>query len=79
MRNNLSKRDSIVKEKLSKSENNWDRAIADAKRGISRLQAAIRIYKENKAAGLPWPGNEKTGTANAIPAVTRNTETPSVV
>jgi hypothetical protein len=48
----LSKRDSHVKNNLS----GWDKAIADAKRGIARLKAAIEDCEAKKAAGEPWPG-----------------------
>lgn len=56
MPKSLSKRDKSVKENLS----NWDKAIADAKRGITRLQAAIQDCTAKKAAGEPWPGDSAT-------------------
>jgi hypothetical protein len=52
MRKILSKRDSHVKDNLSR----WDKAIADAERGIARLKAAIEDCKAKKAAGETWPG-----------------------
>ena len=48
----ISKRDKIVKNNLS----GWDNAIADAKKGIARLQAALDDCLAKKAAGEPWPG-----------------------
>ena len=53
MPKSLSKRDKIVKDNLS----NWDKAIADAKRGIERLKAVIQDCSAKKAAGEPWPGS----------------------
>ena len=57
MSNSVSKRDKFVKEKLS----GWDKAIADAKKGITRMQAALEHAKEMKAAGEPWPGTQSSG------------------
>jgi hypothetical protein len=44
------------------TDNMWDKAIYDAenqleqaKRRIGRLETAIRIFKENKVNGVPWP------------------------
>jgi len=46
----------------------WDVAIKDARKNIEKLNAAIRVFEKNKAAGEPWPG-EKAGTdAQSIPA-----------
>jgi hypothetical protein len=36
----------------------WDRAIADAERGIKRLKLAILTCREKKEAGEPWPSDE---------------------
>ena len=63
MSNSLSKRDNNVKRYLTKPYSGWDRAIEDAKRSIVRLQQAIEIYSERKAAGDPWPGDKKAGKA----------------
>jgi len=54
----LSKRDRKSRQIVS----GWDKAIADAKRGIERLKAAIEHCREKKAAGEPWPG--KVGDAH---------------
>ncbi|MBZ5632056.1 MAG: hypothetical protein LAO55_02915 [Acidobacteriia bacterium] len=35
----------------------WDKAIADAKKGIQRLQLAIETCERMKAAGEIWPGS----------------------
>jgi hypothetical protein len=51
---NISKRDTIVKRTIS----GWDRAIADAKKGIARLKAALEDCEAKKAAGEPWPGDK---------------------
>ena len=48
----MGKRDKIVKNNLSE----WDKAIADAKKGIARLKAALDDCLAKKAAGEPWPG-----------------------
>jgi len=50
---NLSKRDKYVKRNLS----GWDKAIADAKKGIAKLQAALAHSLDMKKAGEPWPGS----------------------
>lgn len=55
----ISKRDTIVNDNLS----SWDKAIADAKRGIARLEAVIQDCLAKKAAGEPWPGTEETQSA----------------
>lgn len=52
----ISKRDKTVKDKLS----GWDKAIADAKKGIARLQTAIEDCEAKKASGEPWPSNSDT-------------------
>jgi hypothetical protein len=49
----LSKRD----KKSTKILSGWDKAIADAKRGVFRLERAIENFKEMKKAGEPWPGS----------------------
>jgi hypothetical protein len=43
-----------------KSFTPWDEAIRDAKLKIRKLQASIRVFRENKKAGETWPGS--TGT-----------------
>lgn len=50
------------------SDSKWDNAISDAKaeiaeteRRIGRLRNALRIFKEQKLKGIPWPGNAETG------------------
>lgn len=42
-----------AREKLS----GWDKAIADAKKGIERLRAALGHAEAMKAAKEPWPGD----------------------
>ena len=67
----LSKRVNKSRTKLSKCENNlsgWDRAIADAKKGIKRLELTIDTFTERRDAGEPWLG-DIAGTAKAdVPA-----------
>jgi hypothetical protein len=46
--------------KLSKSTSGWDKAIADAKKAIDRLQTAINVFEKKKTAGEPWPGEVST-------------------
>lgn len=53
MRESVSKCDNTVKNKVS----GWDKAIADAKNGIGRLNAALRHALAMKKAGEPWPGD----------------------
>ena len=57
MGNNLSKRDNEVKEKIS----GWDKAIESAEMNIERLKTAIGHFRDMKAAGIAWPGDQ-TGT-----------------
>jgi hypothetical protein len=54
MRRLLSKRDYLSSTTLS----GWDKAIADAKKGLARLKAAIDDCEAKKAAGEPWPGKQ---------------------
>jgi hypothetical protein len=61
MPKHISKRDSQSTKKLSK----WDNAIADAQRLIHKLELAIATYQQNKAEGLPWPGDEAS-TQNGL-------------
>jgi hypothetical protein len=56
MSNIISKRD----KKQCKSLSGWDKAIADAQKGIDRLKRAIETCREKKAAGEPWPGDQPT-------------------
>ena len=35
----------------------WDEAIGDAEEKIRKLRWTIRVYKERKIAGEPWPGS----------------------
>jgi hypothetical protein len=51
--NTISKQDKDQEKTLSK----WDNAIQDAEKGIKRLERAIRICREKRAAGEPWPGS----------------------
>lgn len=36
----------------------WDEAIADAKRRIKELQFTVRVYKQRRDKGEPWPGDQ---------------------
>jgi hypothetical protein len=40
---------------LSKRVSGWDKAIAEAKKAIDRLQTAVNVFEKKKAAGEPWP------------------------
>jgi hypothetical protein len=33
----------------------WDDAIRDVKRKIKEMEYSIRVFKERKKAGEPWP------------------------
>lgn len=52
----MSKSIKNVKNNLS----GWDKAIADAERGIARLKAALSHALAMKKAGEPWPGDSAT-------------------
>jgi hypothetical protein len=52
----ISKRD----KKQGKPLSGWDKAIADAEKGIERLKLAIDTFRENKATGQPWPVDAST-------------------
>jgi len=45
------------KERMPKS--GWDKAIADAKDRIKRLEQTITVYRKRKKEGDPWPGREE--------------------
>ena len=46
----------------------WDAAIEDAKKRISRLQSAIETFKEKKKTGEPWPGQmADTNNTQVVP------------
>jgi hypothetical protein len=34
----------------------WDQAITEAKTKIKRLQYTIKVFKELRDSGEPWPG-----------------------
>ena len=43
-------------EKRTKTQKTgWDQAIADAKEKIKKLQFSIKVFREHKKAGEPWP------------------------
>ena len=42
------------------AKSGWDKAIADAKLRIRALEGTIRLYKERKKDGDPWPGVSAT-------------------
>jgi len=53
-------------QKLTGSQPGWDAAISDAEKRIGelkvrigQLKAAIRIFRENKESGEPFPGEGK--------------------
>ena len=56
-------------EKLSgkgeKPLNGWDRAIAEAREQIAKLQNAIGIFEDMKARGEPFPSEGATKTVEA--------------
>jgi hypothetical protein len=54
MPNTISKRDKTSKDKIS----GWDNVIADARRHIARLKAAIGHAEDMKKIGEPWPGSQ---------------------
>jgi hypothetical protein len=50
-------------EKCQTADSMWDSAIssasddlAEAQRKVARLRCAIRIFREHKVKGVPWPG-----------------------
>jgi hypothetical protein len=70
----------------------WDQAAADAaaelakaetdlvvvKRRISRFRAAIRIFKDHKARGVPWPcgeGDDSNASRDVQAATPSDSET----
>ncbi|HLJ29982.1 MAG TPA: hypothetical protein VKY85_24960 [Candidatus Angelobacter sp.] len=53
---------------VKQSTTGWKSAIEDAQRRIDRLKGVIAACEEKIEKGEPWPGNEKAGTADAIPA-----------
>lgn len=46
--------------KSKKEKTGWDKAIADAKERIKKLELSISVFQERKNAGDPWPGNSAT-------------------
>lgn len=46
----MSRKQSIIK------STGWDAAIQAAEREIEKLETSIRVFKRNKEAGEPWPG-----------------------
>jgi hypothetical protein len=56
-----------VSSDLSQRLSRWDQAIEDAKdtiqkceRKIQTMKGAIEVFKEQRAAGEPWPGDSPT-------------------
>ena len=66
MSKNLSIRDNDVDLDLIKNANSWDEAIAAAKREIVRLEQEIQYFEEMKAAGEPWPGNDRKNQRRGV-------------
>lgn len=53
----------------SKKFSSWDDVISDIKGRINDLQFSLKIFQQRKAAGEPWPLQQKAGTeAESIPA-----------
>jgi hypothetical protein len=50
----IQKRPIKVKENIS----GWDQAIAEAKNKISALRFTIKVYKDRRKRGEPWPGDK---------------------
>jgi hypothetical protein len=68
---NTSQGKNAVRKKIS----SWDDAIADVQERIKDLEFSLKVFKDRKKKGEPWPGTEgytltqKAGTAKeAIPA-----------
>ena len=60
--NNLSSTSKRARQPSQANEHTWDAAIRDAdeeirslSRQLARLRQAVRIFKENKKEGMPWP------------------------
>jgi hypothetical protein len=45
-----------------KNISGWDRAIADAKARIKKLEFSIRVFRQRKRNGEPWPGESAART-----------------
>ena len=58
----------LSREKSAIQVNSWDSAVRKAKLRIQELKLAISTFEAKKKAGEPWPGDEKAGTADTIPA-----------
>lgn len=54
--------------KSVKNSKKWLEAASRAQKHIDDLKAAVRVFKRNAENDEPWPGKEKAGTADAIPA-----------
>lgn len=53
----------------TKKISSWDDAIADVEQRLRDLQFSLRIFKESKRKGEPWPLDEKAGTdQKSVPA-----------
>jgi len=59
----------VDKSKINNKWSEWDLAIADAQARIKLLKASIRIWRDRRDTGEPWPESKKAGTdAKPIPA-----------
>jgi hypothetical protein len=45
----------------AKNLSGWDQVILEAQRRIKELRFTIKIYRERKARGEPWPGTQSQG------------------
>jgi len=41
-----------------KKKTMWDQAISEAEHRIKQLRFTIRVYKQNRDRGEPWPGEQ---------------------
>lgn len=48
---------------IPKKISSWDDAISDLQHRIKDLEFSLRVFRERKAKGEPWPGDESAGTA----------------
>lgn len=60
---------SVKKASKKRPENSgWDAGIALAKEKIRKLRWTIRVYKQRRDSGEPWPGDRAVGHNNATKA-----------
>lgn len=60
MPNKKSIQSGVILDRL-KMAGTWDQVIAEAELQIARLRESIRVFRQQKKSGVPYPDGERSG------------------